>query len=55
MINAASGIAALAAQKKTPELARQHDREVWFDLHVNTDGSRPPPTIPTATGKTARL
>jgi hypothetical protein len=38
---AASGITTLAAQQKILELARQHDREVWFDVHIGTDGPRP--------------
>jgi hypothetical protein len=36
-----SGITTLAAQKKILDLAKQHDREVWFDLHVWTDGPQP--------------
>jgi alpha-L-arabinofuranosidase len=35
-----SGIATLAAQQKILQLAKQHDCEVWFDLHVWTDGPR---------------
>jgi hypothetical protein len=42
---AASGIMSLAAQKQILELARQHGREVWFDLHVGTDGPRPDETL----------
>jgi hypothetical protein len=38
---AASGITTLAAQQKILRLAKQHDREVWFDLHVGTEGPRP--------------
>jgi hypothetical protein len=34
---AASGITTLAAHKKILELARQHAREVWFDIHVGTE------------------
>ena len=41
-----SGIITLAAQRKILELARQHDREVWFDLHVWTDGPRPDSSLP---------
>ncbi|MEN6534112.1 MAG: alpha-L-arabinofuranosidase C-terminal domain-containing protein [Bryobacteraceae bacterium] len=33
---AASKITSLAAQQKILHLAKQHNREVWFDLHVNT-------------------
>ncbi len=36
-----SGITTLAAHRKILQLAKQHDREVWFDLHVWTDGPRP--------------
>ncbi len=36
-----SGIATLAAQQKILQLAQEHGREVWFDLHVWTDGPRP--------------
>jgi hypothetical protein len=41
-----SGITTLAAQQKILQLARQHAREVWFDLHVWTDGPRPDSTLP---------
>ncbi len=41
-----SGITTLAAQKKILDLAKQHDREVWFDLHVWTDGPRPDSSLP---------
>jgi hypothetical protein len=34
-------ITTLAAQQKILQLAKQHDREVWFDVHVNTEGPRP--------------
>jgi len=40
-----SGITTLAAQQKILRLAKQHDREVWFDLHVGTDGLRPDATF----------
>ncbi|HEY3854210.1 MAG TPA: alpha-L-arabinofuranosidase C-terminal domain-containing protein [Verrucomicrobiae bacterium] len=36
-----SHITTLAAQQKILQLAKQHDREVWFDVHVNTEGPRP--------------
>lgn len=42
---AASGITTLAAQQKILQMARQHDREVWFDIHVGTDGPRPDETF----------
>lgn len=35
---AAGGVTSLAAQQKIVQLAKQHDREVWFDLHVGTEG-----------------
>lgn len=38
---AAGKITSLAAQQKILQLARDHSREVWFDVHVNTDGPRP--------------
>jgi hypothetical protein len=38
---AASGITTLAAHQKILDLARQHDREVWFDVHMGTDGPLP--------------
>jgi alpha-L-arabinofuranosidase len=41
-----SGITTLAAQQKILQLAKQHDREVWFDLHVWTDGPRPDSSLP---------
>jgi hypothetical protein len=42
---AASGITSLAAQQKILHLAKQHGREVWFDLHVGTDGPTPDSTL----------
>jgi len=36
-----SGITTLAAHQKVLQLAKQHGREVWFDLHVWTEGPRP--------------
>jgi DUF1680 family protein len=36
-----SGITSLAAQQQIMQLARGHDREVWFDIHVGTNGPRP--------------
>ena len=38
---AASGITSLAGQQRILQLAKQHNREVWFDVHVGTDGPRP--------------
>jgi len=36
-----SGVTTLAAHRKILQLAKQYDREVWFDLHVWTDGPQP--------------
>ncbi|MDB6065163.1 MAG: putative alpha-L-arabinofuranosidase [Pedosphaera sp.] len=36
-----SGITTLSAHQKILQLAKQHDREVWFDVHVGTDGPIP--------------
>jgi hypothetical protein len=38
---AASGIKTLAGQQKILQLAKAHQREVWFDIHIDTDGPRP--------------
>ena len=38
---AASGISTLAAHQKILQLAREHNREVWFDIHTGTEGPRP--------------
>lgn len=38
---AASGITTLSAQQQILQLAKQYHREVWFDLHVWTDGPAP--------------
>jgi hypothetical protein len=38
---AASRITTLAAHQKILQLAKQHGREVWFDVHVDTNGPRP--------------
>jgi hypothetical protein len=38
---AASGITNLVAHQKILQLAKQHDREVWFDVHIGTEGPRP--------------
>jgi Domain of Unknown Function (DUF1080)/Alpha-L-arabinofuranosidase C-terminal domain len=38
---AAGRITSLAAQQKILQLAKAHNREVWFDVHVGTDGPRP--------------
>ena len=38
---AASGITSLGGQQRILQLAKEHNREVWFDLHVDTEGPRP--------------
>jgi hypothetical protein len=38
---AASGITTLAAHQKILELARQNNREVWFDVHIDSDHPAP--------------
>ncbi|HEY3861387.1 MAG TPA: hypothetical protein VGO59_05810 [Verrucomicrobiae bacterium] len=42
---AASGINTLAAQRQILQLAKQHNRAVWFDVHVWTDGPAPGPSL----------
>ncbi len=39
------GLTTLAPHQKILHLAKQHNREVWFDLHVGTDGPRPDDTL----------
>ena len=41
----ASQITTLAAHQKILQLAKKADREVWFDVHVGTDGPRPDSTL----------
>jgi alpha-L-arabinofuranosidase len=41
-----SGITTLAAHKEILALAKKHDREVWFDVHVWTEGPRLDSTTP---------
>ncbi|HLJ97959.1 MAG TPA: family 16 glycoside hydrolase [Gemmataceae bacterium] len=36
-----SGITTLAAHRDILRLARKHGREIWFDIHVSTEGPRP--------------
>ncbi|MFO0807599.1 MAG: alpha-L-arabinofuranosidase C-terminal domain-containing protein [Gemmataceae bacterium] len=43
-----SGITTLAAHQKILQLAKERGREVWFDVHVWTDGPRPTSTLPGA-------
>ncbi len=38
---AASGITSLAGHQRILKLAREHHREVWFDVHVWTEGPGP--------------
>jgi hypothetical protein len=38
---AAGRITSLSAQQKILQLAKEHDCEVWFDVHVWTEGPRP--------------
>ncbi len=38
---AASGITNLAGHRKILALARENHREVWFDIHISTDGPGP--------------
>jgi hypothetical protein len=42
---AASRITSLAGQQRILQFAKQHNREVWFDLHVGTEGPRPDSTL----------
>ncbi len=41
-----SSITTLAAQQKILQLAKQHGREVWFDLHVWTEDPQPNGNVP---------
>jgi hypothetical protein len=43
-----SGITTLAAHRRILQLAKEHGQEVWFDVHVWTDGPRPASTLPGA-------
>ena len=55
---AASGITSLAGQHKILQLAKTHGREVWFDLHIATDGpgtSRDLAALPTFIDALAKL
>lgn len=40
-----SGITTLAAHQQILQLAKKHDRRVWFDVHVWTDGPTPGPSL----------
>jgi hypothetical protein len=42
---AASGVTSLTGQAKVLALARQNDREVWFDVHLDTNGPGPSPSL----------
>jgi hypothetical protein len=41
-----SGITTLAGQQKILQLAKEHNREVWFDLHVWTENPQPDGSLP---------
>ncbi len=41
-----SGITTLAAQKQILDLAKSYNREVWFDIHINTNAPPDPTNIP---------
>lgn len=38
---ASSGITTLAPHQRILQLAKTHQREIWFDVHIGTDGPRP--------------
>jgi hypothetical protein len=40
-----SGITSLAGHQRILQVAKQHNREVWFDVHVGTEGPRPDSTL----------
>ncbi len=42
---AASRVANLSGHAKILELARKHNREVWFDVHLDTNGPGPSPSL----------
>jgi hypothetical protein len=42
---AASGITTLAGHLRILQLAKRYKREVWFDVHVGTEGPRPDSTL----------
>ena len=42
----APSIKSLAAHKKILDLAQQHDREVWFDVHIGTEQPPAPNGLP---------
>jgi len=42
----APNIKSLAAHKKILDLAREHDREVWFDVHIGTEQPPAPNGVP---------
>jgi hypothetical protein len=42
----APNIKSLAAHKKILDLAQQHDREVWFDVHIGTEQPPAPNGLP---------
>jgi len=46
LAGADSGITTLAAHQEILQLAKQHNREVWFDLHVWTENPHPDSSLP---------
>ncbi len=48
MGGADSHLTSLAAQQKILQLAKANHREIWFDVHVWTDGPLPGPSLPGA-------
>jgi hypothetical protein len=42
---ATSGIRDMKGHARILELARQHGREVWFDVHIDTNGPGPSPSL----------
>jgi hypothetical protein len=41
----AAGITSLAVHQQILKLAKEHGREVWFDVHIGTEGPRPDNTL----------
>src|SRR5206468_614921 len=41
---AASRITSLAAHQQILKLAKEHNREVWFDVHIDTEGPNSSPS-----------
>ena len=51
----APNIKSLAAHKKILDLAQQHDREVWFDVHIGTEQPPAPNGLPGVSSFTEQL